>query len=92
MIENESVNIAVPACTDDQPYSEALLTELGTKGEREQMVKTCVACSEYIDCLEDVIAAGKAWEFHQIHVEATNPLLPTERPLPPNKGSLHIVG
>ncbi len=91
MIENESLEIAVPACTDDQPYSEALLTELGTKREREQMLKACLACSEYLDCLEDVIATGKAWEFHQIHIEATKPPLRTERPLPPNKGSYHIV-
>ncbi len=70
MIENESRKIAVPACTDEHRYSEVLLTELGTKRERAHMLKQCLACAEYLDCLEDVIAAGKAWEYHQIQVES----------------------
>lgn len=69
MIEKECLKIAVAACTDDHRYSEVLLTELGTKREREHMLKACLACSEYLDCLEDVIATGKAWEYHQIQVE-----------------------
>jgi hypothetical protein len=70
MIENEQVKITLPACTDDHRYSEVLLTELGTKRERADMLKTCLACAEYLDCVEDVIATGKAWEFHQIQVKS----------------------
>lgn len=55
------------ACTDDYRYSERLLTnEPGMKQERERMAKTCRACAVYLDCLEDVIAAGKAWEFYEV--------------------------
>lgn len=61
---------AIPACTDDHRYTEVLLAEgLGTKQERKRLLNTCLACSTYLDCLQDVIAAGKAWEFHEIHVE-----------------------
>ena len=69
MIMNESSTNSVPACTDDHRYSEVLLAELGTKRERQHMLKTCLACSQYLDCLEDVIATGKAWEHHRIQVE-----------------------
>lgn len=59
-----------PACTDDYRYSERLLTnEPGMKQERERMAKACRACALYLDCLEDVIAAGKAWEFYEVQVE-----------------------
>lgn len=69
MIVNEPWKNTVPACTDEHRYSEVLLTELGTKREREHMLRACLACSEYLDCLEDVIATGKAWEYHQVQVE-----------------------
>jgi hypothetical protein len=83
MIVNESWKNTVPACTDDHRYSEVLLTELGTKREREHMLRACLACSEYLDCVEDVIATGKAWEFHQIQVATTKNSPPTD-PLPRN--------
>ena len=70
MIDDESWKIAVPACTDEHRYSEVLLTELGTKRERAHMLKQCLACAEYLDCLEGVIATGKAWEYRQIQVES----------------------
>ena len=69
MIENEHLKITLPTCTDDHRYSEVLLTEVGTKRERQQMLRQCLACAEYLDCLEDVIATGKAWEFRQIQAE-----------------------
>ena len=55
------------ACTDEDRYVERLLTYgSGTKQERERMAKACLACSSYLDCLEDVIADGKAWELLEI--------------------------
>ena len=70
MIVNEWSKNTVPACTDEYRYCEVLLTEgLGTKRERDHMLKACLACSAYLDCVEVVIAAGKAWEYHQIQVE-----------------------
>lgn len=52
------------ACTDEYRYTELLLSDgPGTKQERERMAKACLACPVYLDCLDDVIAAGQAWEF-----------------------------
>ena len=33
------------------------------------MLRACLTLLEYLDCLEDVIATGKALEYHQIQVE-----------------------
>jgi hypothetical protein len=55
------------ACADDYRYSELLLANgPGTSRERERMAKACRACTVYLDCMENVIAAGKAWEYHEI--------------------------
>ena len=55
------------ACTDDYRYSRLLLANgPGTKRERERMAKACRDCTVSLDCIEDVIAAGKAWEYRQI--------------------------
>jgi|BarGraNGADG00312_2_1021985.scaffolds.fasta_scaffold14441_3 hypothetical protein len=55
------------ACTEDDRYVEVLVTKgQGTKEERDRMAKACLACGDYLDCLEDVIAAGKAWEFREV--------------------------
>ena len=55
------------ACTDEDRYVERLLTYgSGTEQERERMARACLACSSYLDCLEDVIADGKAWELLEI--------------------------
>ena len=35
------------------------------------MAKACLACSDYLDCLDDIIADGKAWEFYEIQAEIT---------------------
>ena len=60
----------LPACTSGCRYTEVLLIDgLGTKPERKRMAKACFTCSDYLDCLEDVIAEGNAWEFHQVLVE-----------------------
>ena len=75
---------ALPACTDGHRYTEVLLAEdLGTKPERKRLLKKCLACPTYLDCLEDVIAAGKAWEFNEIHHELAKPPAPddTEGPV-----------
>ena len=54
------------ACTEDDRYVEVLVTKgQGTKEERDRMAKACLACADYLDCLEDVIAAGKAFEFRE---------------------------
>lgn len=72
---------ALPACTDGHRYTEVLLAEkLGTKPERKRLLKKCLDCSTYLDCLQDVIAAGKAWEFHEIQVEMTEPSAPGDSP------------
>lgn len=62
------------ACSEDYRYSEQLLAMgPGSKQERERMAAACLACPVYLDCLEDVIAAGKAWEFHEIQTGDTEP-------------------
>ncbi len=67
MTTNQSWTHPDLGCTDEDRYVERLLTEgMGTKQERERMAKACLACSGYLDCLDDVIAAGKAWEFNEI--------------------------
>jgi len=69
----------LPACTDDCRYTEVLLIDgLGTKPERKRMAKACFTCSDYLDCLEDVIADGKAWEYHQVLVENDQTTSPTD--------------
>ena len=60
------------ACTDDNRYVDLLLADgSGTKQERERMAKACLTCADYLDCLEDVIADGKAWELHEIQAVMT---------------------
>ena len=73
------------ACTDDYRYAEVLLTKgAGTKEDRARMAKACLACADYLDCLEDVIAAGKAWEFHEaLAWTSLPPGDQTARPHPP---------
>ena len=67
MTTTERWNQPGRACTAEYRYSEMLLTEgPGTTEEREGMARACLACSTYLDCLEDVIASGKAWEFHEV--------------------------
>lgn len=67
MTTNQPLTHPDRPCTDEDRYVERLLTfGLGTKQERERMAKACLACSGYLDCLEDVIADGKAWEFLEI--------------------------
>jgi len=62
------------ACTEDYRYAEVLVANgHGTKRERERMAKACLACADYLDCLEDVIASGKAWEFHEIQAAVAEP-------------------
>ena len=58
----------LPVCTDGCLYTNLLIDGLGTKRERKLMAKACFTCSDYLDCLEDVIAGGKAWEYHQVLV------------------------
>jgi hypothetical protein len=63
------------ACTDDYRYSERLLTsDPGMKQERERMAKACRACALYLDCLEDVIAAGNAYEYYEVQAGIIEPL------------------
>ena len=72
MTTNESWTHPDRACTEEDRYVERLLTEgQGTKEDREGMARACLACSGYLDCLEDVIAAGKAWELHEIQAVMT---------------------
>jgi hypothetical protein len=66
MTTNEQAEHPRRACSDDYRYTQVLVTNgAGTKEERERMAKQCLACSEYLDCLDDVIDSGKAWEFYE---------------------------
>lgn len=72
MTSNQSWTHPDRPCTDEYRYVEKLLTyESGTKQERERMAKACLACSGYLDCLEDVIADGKAWELLEVQTVMT---------------------
>lgn len=72
MTSNQSWTHPDRPCTDEYRYVERLLTyDSGTKHERERMAKACLACSSYLDCLEDVIAEGKAWELLEIQTVMT---------------------
>ena len=74
MTTNQSWTHPDRACTDDYRYAEVLVANgRGTKEDRTRMAKACLACSDYLDCLEDVIAAGKAWEFHEAQAWTTLP-------------------
>jgi hypothetical protein len=53
-------------CTPENRYTHLLLTKDGTKEERERMARACRACSVQLDCIEDVIASGQAWEYHEV--------------------------
>ncbi len=67
MTTNQSWTHPDRACTDEDRYVERLLADgSGTKQERERMAKACLACSGYLDCLDEVIASGRAWDFHEI--------------------------
>jgi hypothetical protein len=66
MTTNEQAEHPHRACTDDYRYTQVLADNgAGTNEERERMAKQCLACAEYLDCLDDVIASGKAWEFYE---------------------------
>jgi hypothetical protein len=66
MTTNEQAEHPRRACSDDYRYTQVLVTNgAGTKEKRERMAKQCLACSEYLDCLDDVIDSGKAWEFYE---------------------------
>jgi len=66
MTTNERAEHPYRACADDYRYTQVLVTDgAGTKEERERMARQCLACSEYLDCLDDVIASGKAWAFYE---------------------------
>ena len=72
MTTNQSWTHPDRACTDDYRYAEVLVANgRGTKEDRTRMAKACLACSEYLDCLDDIIADGKAWEFYEIQAEIT---------------------
>ena len=72
MTTNQSWTHPDRACTDDYRYAEVLLTDRpGTKLERDRMAKACLACADYLDCLDDIIADGKAWEFYEIQAGIT---------------------
>ena len=72
MTTNQSWTHPDRACTDDYRYAEVLVANgRGTKEDRTRMAKTCLACSDYLDCLDDIIADGKAWEFYEIQAEIT---------------------
>lgn len=67
MTANPRWNHPLPECTEDNRYTEVLLGDgEATKAERERMARACLACPLYLDCLEDVIAAGMAWELSEV--------------------------
>jgi hypothetical protein len=71
------------ACTDDYRFSELLLANRsGTKKEHERMANACRVCTVYLDCLDGVIASGRAWDFQEIQAGLTRPPvdLPPETP------------
>ncbi len=74
MTANHRWNHPLPECTDDNRYTEVLVgDEQATKAERERMARACLACPLYLDCLEDLIAEGKAWEFNEVQALIAQP-------------------